>query len=179
VTASHRRTLVASLLLAAACAACAGSPPATRAPADAGAGLDTLVAHLVAVHHARDAAGYARLYTDSAVFEWPAFNTVRGRTAIEAMARENFAPLDDLVIRVTPAARRIAPDHATEFGAFEESWTDSAGVRKAEFGRYAETLARQPDGSYLIDHFLGFEDSTVTLSPARGDSARATTPPRR
>jgi ketosteroid isomerase-like protein len=177
VNAPLRRSLaVASLFLA---GACAGSPPAREAasvPADANARLDSLNAHLVAVHHALDAKAYAQQFTDSAVFEWPAFNTVRGRAALEAMARENFAPLDDLVIRFTPAVRRFAPDHATEYGAFEESWNDSTGARKAEYGRYAETLARQPDGSYLIDHFLGFEDSTATLSPARADSAHAATP---
>ncbi|HTK49879.1 MAG TPA: nuclear transport factor 2 family protein [Gemmatimonadaceae bacterium] len=172
-----RRALAAvSLLLA---GACAGSPPARETasvPADANARLDTLIARLVTVHHALDAKGYAQLYTDSAVFEWPAFDTVRGRAGIEAMARGNFAPLDDLVIRITPSARRLAADHATEFGAFEETWNDSTGARKAEYGRYAETLARQPDGSYLIDHFLGFEDSTATLSPARADSAHAARP---
>ena len=35
-------------------------------------------------------------------------------------------------------------------------------ARKIEYGRYAEVLARQPDGSWLIDHFFGFEDSTAT-----------------
>jgi ketosteroid isomerase-like protein len=177
VNAPLRRSLVAASLLLA--GACAGSPPAREAasvPADANARLDTLIAHLTAAHHALDPKAYAQQFTDSAVFEWPAFNTVRGRAGLEAMARDNFAPLDDLVIRITPSVRRIAADHATEFGAFEETWNDSTGARKAEYGRYAETLARQPDGSYLIDHFLGFEDSTATLSPARADSAHAAKP---
>jgi hypothetical protein len=29
-----------------------------------------------------------------------------------------------------------------------------------EFGRYVTVLARQRDGSWLIDRFFGFEDST-------------------
>jgi hypothetical protein len=174
VNAPLRRSLAAATLLVA--GACAGSPPARDAasvPAGANARLDTLNAHLAAAHHALDPKAYARQFTDSGVFEWPAFNTVRGRAALEAMAHDNFAPLDDLVIRLTPTARRIAADHATEFGAFEETWNDSTGARKAEYGRYAETLARQTAGSYLIDHFLGFVDSTATLSPARAASAPA------
>jgi hypothetical protein len=38
----------------------------------------------------------------------------------------------------------------------------SAPITPPSSGRYAEVLARQPDGSWLIDRFLGFEDSTVT-----------------
>jgi hypothetical protein len=58
----------------------------------------------------------------------------------------------------------VAPDDATEFGAFEQDWTDSSGVRRTEFGRYASYLLRQPDGSWRMDRFLGFEDSTRLVS---------------
>jgi len=88
------------------------------------------------------------LYTDTAVFEWPAFNTVRGPTALAAMARENWASLRDMDLRLTVATRRVTPDHATEFGAFEQSWRDSGGVRMTEFGRYVAFLLRQQDGSW-------------------------------
>ena len=100
------------------------------------------------------------------VAEWPTIPNVRGRAALEALARDGWKPLDDLELKVIPSARRIGADHAAEFGAFEESWRDSTGARKVEFGRYAEALTRQPDGSWLIDHWLGFEDSTVTRPSA-------------
>ena len=135
----------------------------TNAPdLQASAHIDTMNAKLSKVYRDRDWRGYGQLFTDSAVFEWPQIPNVSGRSGLEALARDGWKPLDDLALRVVPHSRRIGADHATEFGAFEESWRDSTGARKIEFGRYAEVLARQPDGSWLIDRFLGFEDSTVT-----------------
>ena len=143
---------------------CANEPAARTSVIDpqASVHIDTLNARLSKVYRSRDWRGYAQLFTDSAVFEWPTIPNVRGRAALEALARDGWKPLDDLELKVIPSARRIGADHAAEFGAFEESWRDSTGARKVEFGRYAEVLARQPDGSWLIDRFLGFEDSTVT-----------------
>jgi len=144
--------------------ACADSAPARTAVVDpqAGTHIDSLNAKLSAVYRSRDARGYSHLFTDSAVFEWPAIPNVRGRAALEALARDGWKPLDDLALVVRPSTRRIGAETATELGAFEESWRDSTGARKIEYGRYAEVLARQPDGSWLIDRFFGFEDSTVT-----------------
>ena len=138
--------------------------PSIRANAvdpNAGARIDSMNAKLSTVYRARDWRGYGQLFTDSAVFEWPQIPNVSGRSGLEALARDGWKPLDDLALRIVPHSRRIGANHATEFGAFEESWRDSTGARKIEFGRYAEVLARQPDGSWLIDRFLGFEDSTV------------------
>src|SRR4026209_3033440 len=106
---------------------------------------------------------YGTLYTDSAVFEWPAFNTVRGRAGMESMARGNWTSLKDMDLKLTVSSRRIAADHATEFGAFEQSWNDSAGARMTEYGRYVTLLARQADNKWLIDRFFGFEDSVRTV----------------
>jgi hypothetical protein len=78
------------------------------------------------------------------------------------MARDNWAALRDMDLRLTVATRRVAPDHATELGSFEQSWSDSTGARHTEFGRYATILVRQSDGRWLMDRFLGFEDSTRT-----------------
>jgi len=76
------------------------------------------------------------------------------------MARSNWASLHDMDLRLIVSTRRVAPDHATEFGAFEQSWSDSSGGRMTEFGRYVTLLAQTTDGSWLIDRFFGFEDST-------------------
>jgi len=144
--------------------ACANEPSARTTAADpqAGARIDSMNAKLSTAYRARDWRGYGQLFTDSAVFEWPQIPNISGRSGLEALARDGWKPLDDLALRIVPHTRRIGADHATEFGAFEESWRDSTGARKIEYGRYAEVLARQPDGSWLIDRFLGFEDSTVT-----------------
>jgi ketosteroid isomerase-like protein len=153
-----------SFLLAVLLSACAVVP---REPADdASAGIDSLNARLVDAYRTRDPRAYGALYTDSAIFEWPAFNTVRGRAGMEAMARSNWGSLNGMDLRLIVSARRVSADHATEVGAFEQSWRDSSGTRMTEFGRYVTVLARDRDRGWLIDRFFGFADSTRPL-PAR------------
>jgi ketosteroid isomerase-like protein len=139
------------------------SPP-SRSPGGATAGIDSLNARLVDAYRRHDPQAYATLYTDTAVFEWPAVNTVRGPAALAAMARSNWGSQKDMDLRLTVSTRRVAPDHATEFGAFQQSWRDSNGVRMTEFGRYVAFLLRQQDGSWRMDRFFGFEDSTRSPS---------------
>jgi ketosteroid isomerase-like protein len=124
------------------------------------ASIDSLNARLAQSYRDADPRAYAQLYTDSAVFEWPAFNTVRGRAGLERMARTNWASLDDMDLELDVASRRVARDLAVEFGAFELSYRDSSRVRAVEFGRYVVVLAREGDGTWRIDRFFGFADST-------------------
>ena len=142
--------------------------PSASSGRDATVGIDSLNAALVQAYRTHDPQAYAALFTDTAVFEWPAFNTVRGPADLAAMARSNWASLSDMDLRLTVATRRVAPDHATEFGAFEQSWRDSSGVRMTEFGRYVAVLVRQQDGKWLMDRFFGFEDSTRRSPGQRG-----------
>jgi ketosteroid isomerase-like protein len=142
--------------------ACSQAP--SRSASEASVGIDSLNARLIQAYRNRDPQTYAALYTDSAVFEWPAFNTVRGRAGLAAMARSNWASLNDMDLQLTVSSRRVAPNHATEFGAFQQSWRDPKGVRMTEFGRYVVVLARQGDDSWRIDRFFGFADSTRSLS---------------
>lgn len=146
------------------CILCIGGlacrPPAPPSAGETTAGIDSLNAAIVRAYRSHDPQVYAALYTATAVFEWPAFNTVRGPAELAAMARSNWASLNDMDLRLTVSTRRVAPEHATEFGAFQQSWRDSKGVRMTEFGRYVTFLVRQKNGSWLIDRFFGFEDST-------------------
>ncbi|HXL06988.1 MAG TPA: nuclear transport factor 2 family protein [Gemmatimonadales bacterium] len=151
-------TLVTIGSIGIACLACGW--PARPSAREAAVGIDSLNARIVRAYRNHDPQAYGALYTDTAVFEWPAFNTVRGPSALAAMARENWASLKDMDLRLTVSSRRVAPDHATEFGAFEQSWRDSSGVRRTEYGRYVAFLLRQQDGSWRMDRFFGFEDST-------------------
>jgi uncharacterized protein (TIGR02246 family) len=146
--------------------ACSQGPPRSSA-ADAGARIDSLNARIEQAYRAKDPKAYAALYTDSAVFEWPAVETVRGPAGLEAMARSLWPSLEDLDLKLRVASRRIAPDHATEFGAFEESWRDTSGARMTEYGRYVTLFAKEADGSWRIDHFVGFSDSSRPLPPKR------------
>ncbi len=85
---------------------------------------------------------------------------MRGPAQLAAMVRSNWAALSDVDLRLTVSARRLAPDHATEFGAYQQSWRDRSGVRMTEFGRYVTFLVRQENGGWRMDRFFGFEDST-------------------
>jgi ketosteroid isomerase-like protein len=66
----------AILSLCIVCTAC--SQPPRASVGQASAGIDSLNARLVNAYRSRDPQAYAALYTDTAVFEWPAFKTVRG-----------------------------------------------------------------------------------------------------
>ena len=172
---THIRTGVVTLfVLGAACSddsrESPGGPGTGRnsgANAAADAGIDSLNTRLVAAYRRRDPTAYGALYTDTAVFEWPAFNTVRGPAGMEAMVRANWLALKDMDLQLNVSSRRIAENHATEFGAFQQSWSDSSGARVTEFGRYVTILARGADGSWKIDRFLGFADSTRSVAQAR------------
>src|SRR5256886_16400807 len=76
------------------------------------------------------------------------------------MARENWASLKDMDLRLTVSSRRVAPDHATEFGAFEQSWRDSSGVRRTEYGRDVAFPLRQQGGRRRVGRFFGVQGST-------------------
>ena len=155
---------VSILSLCIASLACSGSQ--RPAGPQASAGIDSLNARVVDAYRRHDPQAYAALYTDTAVFEWPAFNTVRGPAQLAAMARDNWTSLRDMDLRLNVSARRFAPDQATEFGAFEQSWSDASGVRMTEFGRYVTVLVPQKDGSWRMDRFFGFEDSV--RPPSKG-----------
>jgi ketosteroid isomerase-like protein len=155
MNASTRITLLSLCVASFGC-----SQPSPSHADDARAGIDSLNAQLVRAYRTHDPQAYAALYTDTAVFEWPAFNTVRGPAELAAMAKGNWASLKDMDLKLTVANRRIAPDHATEFGAFEQSYRDSSGARTTEFGRYVSELVRQKDGNWKMDRFFGFSDST-------------------
>jgi ketosteroid isomerase-like protein len=158
------RSVGASTILLFVIGAACSQPPERPSASEASAGIDSLNLRLVQAYRTRDPQEYGALYTDSAVFEWPAFNTVRGRAGLETMARSNWASLDDMDLQLIVSSRRVASNHATEFGAFQQSYRDPKGLRMTEFGRYVTVLARQPDGSWRIDRFFGFADSTRPLS---------------
>jgi uncharacterized protein (TIGR02246 family) len=154
------RLAIVSVLLGSGCS----EPPRRYSRNDAGAGIDSLNARLVQAYRSHDPRAYGQLFTDTAVFEWPAFDTVRGRAGLEAMARSIWASLKDMDLQLTVTARRVASDHATEFGAFQQSWSDPKGVRMTEYGRYVTSLARDGNGRWRIDRFFGFADSTRPAS---------------
>src|SRR6185312_12273228 len=80
---------------------CAPGTSAARADTNsATAGLDSLNARLSDAYRRRDPAAYAALFTDSAEFEWPAFATPRGPSALAAMARDNWSGERDVDLRV-------------------------------------------------------------------------------
>ena len=166
---SHRRSTPYFLATLALCisAACTAEPRTESNTTSVDAGVDSLNARLSRAYRDHDPVAYGRLFTDSAVFEWPAFTTVRGRAGLEAMARANWAALRDMDLRLDVAHRRLAPDHVTEFGAFQQEYADSAGTRSIEYGRYVAVLVPRSEG-WLLDRFFGFSDSTVKSGTTPG-----------
>jgi ketosteroid isomerase-like protein len=152
------RRLAIALALGASLA-CTADRRAAPSSADANAGVDSLNARLSKAYRDHDPVAYGKLFTDSAVFEWPAFETVRGRAGLEAMAKSNWASLSDMDLKLDVAQRRIAPDHVTEFGAFQQAYRDTSG-KHVEYGRYVAVLVPASDG-WRMDRFFGFSDSTA------------------
>jgi len=159
--------IAAGLVLAVACA-----PTETTSTARANAALDSLDARLARAYRVADPHVYAALFTDSAVFEWPAFATVQGRAGMAAMARANWAALRDMDLLLDVRARRLGEDQATEFGAFQQLYRDSSGARMIEFGRYVAQLVRDSDGEWRIDRYFAFADSTRAQPSASPRASR-------
>jgi hypothetical protein len=149
------------LALATACAtlACVAERRPAAPAGDVNARVDSLNARIAKAYRDHDPVAYGRQFTDSAVFEWPAFETVRGRVGLEAMARANWASLSDMDLKLDVAHRRITADHVTEFGAFQQAYTDSGG-KHVEYGRYVAVLVPAVD-DWRMDRFFGFSDSTA------------------
>ena len=150
---------VSALVFTCATLGCSTTERATTSAGDVNAGVDSLNARISKAYRDHDPVAYGRLFTDSAVFEWPAFTTVRGRAGLEAMARTNWAALRDMDLALDVAHRRVAPDHVTEFGAFQQAYTDTSG-KHVEYGRYVAVLVPAADG-WRMDRFFGFSDSTA------------------
>jgi ketosteroid isomerase-like protein len=156
----------AAILVLVSVVACVDKPAQSPA-SDAGAGIDSLNARITQAYRNHDPKAYGTLFTDTAVFEWPNFHKVEGQARLEEMARDNWASLRDMDLKLKVTARRFASDHATEFGSFEQSWRDSSGGRMTEFGRYVEIVVRKPDNTWRIDRFFGFEDSTRAVTTGK------------
>src|ERR1041385_1990268 len=107
LTGARLRAAVVSLSIA----GLACTKPAQLAVSEAtAAGIDSLNARIAQAYRSHDPEAYAALYTDTAVFEWPAFNTVRGPAALGAIDRSNWASLRDMDLRLIVSTRRVAPD---------------------------------------------------------------------
>lgn len=159
------RTRFLGALAICASLACATEQRNASGTTSVDAGVDSLNARLSEAYRKRDPVAYAAIFTDSAVFEWPAFPTVRGRAGLEAMSRNSWAALRDMELRLDVAHRRAAPDHVTEFGAFQQAYADTSGARSIEYGRYVAVLVPR-SGGWLMDRFFGFADSTVKVGTA-------------
>src|SRR2546425_12045379 len=124
---------VVVVLLGSACLACA--QPSRPSAGEVTAGIDSLNARIVQAYRSHDPQANAAPYTDTAVFEWPAFNTVRGPPQLAAIARSNWASPQDMYLRPTGPTRPAAPSHPAPFGASQQPWRDSSGVRMPEYSR--------------------------------------------
>ncbi|PYP75373.1 MAG: hypothetical protein DMD35_21600 [Gemmatimonadetes bacterium] len=155
---THAR-IALTLVVLGATLACSDKQHSLAGSTDVNAAVDSLNARISKAYRDHDPVAYGRLFTDSAVFEWPAFETVRGRAGLEAMARENWMSLSEMDLKLDVAHRRVASDHVTEFGAFQQAYRDTSG-KHTEYGRYVAVLVPSGDG-WRMDRFFGFSDSTA------------------
>src|SRR5258708_11832495 len=83
-----RITIVSLCVAGLACSQASGA-----SESQANAGIDSLNARLISTYRTRDPQAYGALFTDTAVFQWPAFNTVPRPPSPAAMANNNSAGL--------------------------------------------------------------------------------------
>lgn len=151
-----------ALLLSAAC---------TPKPADSGAtaavdtaafktSLDSLRTRYIALRTAGDATGLAGLYTEDAGVDQFGLPRLRGRAAIEAAFKADYAVRKYPVLEIMPinAMARTNTD-GSEIGTYHEM-SDSSGTKVHAWGRYLVAFSKDSVGQWRLQYLIGFPDST-------------------
>ncbi len=156
-------TTLAAVLLAAACAPRAETPPTATATVDSAAasqGLDVLRDRYIALQTGGDAAGLAALYADSAGVDLFGLPRLRGRPAIQAAFTADFAARKNTLTQIMPGTRSVRTDsEATEIGTYH-NMHDVKGTVDHEWGRYLGAFEKGADGQWKITYLMAFPDST-------------------
>jgi len=155
---------IAALLLAGACT------PKTEAPAAGAAatvdtaavktGLDSLRAHYIALQTSGDATGLAGLFTETAGVDIYGAPRMRGRAAIEATFKADFAARKFPMTEISPTSMNArTSDEASEIGTYH-NMHDLNGAKDHEWGRYLAAFGKGADGQWRLAYLIAFSDST-------------------
>jgi uncharacterized protein (TIGR02246 family) len=153
---------VAALLAAAACTP-KPSQTTTAAAVDTAAalrGIDSTRARYAALQLAGDATGLAGLYTEDATQDVFGMPRTRGRAAIEAGFKTEFAARKFTVAEINPVQTMVRTNqNATEIGTYHDLH-DVSGVKDHEWGRFVVGLLKGADGVWRLTYVMAFPDST-------------------
>jgi ketosteroid isomerase-like protein len=154
---------IAALLAAAACTPAADSAPPAPPTVDvaaARAATDSVRNRYIALQTAGDATGLAALFSQDAGVDLYGAPRVRGRTALEAFFKADFAARKYTLAEITPGEFNARTDtDASELGTYHDMH-DAMGTKDHEWGRYLVALGRDTDGQWRINYLIAFPDST-------------------
>ena len=160
----------AALLLAAACAPPAKAPEqAAAAPAvDTASVRAAFAAHrakYIAAQTSGDATALAALFGDMAAVDIYGLPKLRGRAALEAAFKADFAARKYTLTEITPTATSARTSHdGSEIGTYHDMH-DAKGSVDHEWGRYLVALSKGADGQWRLDYLMAFPDS---IKPEKG-----------
>lgn len=157
------RVVTGMVLFALACA----SPPQEGQETNLSAirsELDSLWARYSAAVIAGDAEAVARLYTDSAYLVELGLPTVRGNSAVRAVAMEVLGGIRILESSVRPELTETAGDRVLQFGTYRDVLQPSGQPTQVVLGRFAAVLERDTAATWRLSRLFAFPDSTAPLS---------------
>lgn len=107
------------------------------------------------------AEGYASLYSVDARLDIPGMPPILGRTALETVLRPIFAARDYVGAESNRHTTLVVNnDLALQGGTFIETYVENKKTL-AEYGRFAGSIARGPDGQWRLVYIFAVVDSTV------------------
>ncbi|HEV8357020.1 MAG TPA: nuclear transport factor 2 family protein [Gemmatimonadales bacterium] len=151
-----------ALLLAAACAQPAPEQTAAAPAVDsaaARAGMTALRNRYIAGQTAGDASAVAALFSDSAAVDLYGVPKLRGRAAIEAAFKADYAARKYTMTEIMPAETSVRTSTGgSEIGTYHDMH-DAKGKVDQEWGRYLVGMAKGADGQWRLDYLMAFPDS--------------------
>jgi len=159
----HATFPLAALILAAACTPKAETAGGAMAAVDTAAfktGTDSLRTRYIALRTAGDATALAGLYTEDAGIDQYGLPRLRGRAAIEAALKADYAVRNYTLLEIMPLSSEARTNtDGSEIGTYHEM-SDSSGTKGHAWGRYLVAFQKEADGQWRLVYLIGFPDST-------------------
>ena len=109
----------------------------------------------------------AALYSDMAGVDLYGLPKLRGRAAIEAAFKADYAARKYTMTEIMPTETTVRTSNdGYEIGTYHDMH-DVKGKVDHEWGRYLVGLAKGADGQWRLDYLIGFPDSIKQEKAAR------------